>query len=68
MQKEKIKEVQEEDKSTKMLRLQQEMMLLQQEMDKESKEQLNDSSKTNNSDVLYIVTGKQMPTVNFNSP
>ena len=51
--KKKIKEVQEEDKSTKMLRLQQEMMLLQQEMDKESKEQLNDSSKTNNSDVLY---------------
>ena len=32
--KKKIKEVQEEDKSTKMLRLQQEMMLLQQEMDK----------------------------------
>lgn len=51
--KKKIKEVQEEDKSTKMLRLQQEMMLLQQEMDKESKEQLNDSSKANNSDVLY---------------
>ena len=55
--KKKIKEVQEEDKSTKMLRLQQEMMLLQQEMDK------GDDSKVKKEEDIYTpVQRMQDPT------
>lgn len=55
--KKKIKEVQEEDKSTKMLRLQQEMMLLQQEMDKE-----DDSKVKKEEDIYTPVQRMQDPT------